>query len=730
MKKISVIAFVLMGNLLFAQRDLTIQEATMGQYRSFYPKSIVNAQWQSNDKMTHVNSEYTALTARKSKDNWVPKEFIQLEELQVAIKNKLPKALITLTRFPNYTWKNNHTLSFKASNKTQTYFLDYDINSKSIVRDMAIDSQAEDPIVSRNQDYVAWLKENNIVVTNSKGQEIEITQDATSDFLNGSKDTHRNEFGISQGMWWSPKQDQLLYYRKDHSMVSDYPLVDYSTRVATVKNIKYPMAGMTNEQVSLVIHDLNTGKKVTLQTGESVDQFLTMVTWDPSGNYVYVGVLNRGQNHLKLNKYNAATGAFESVLFEEKADTYTEPSEGLLFNPKNDKEFVHMTELEGYRQPYLYNTEGKLLKKLGFEDVVVTSMLGFDADAKNLYYMGTDNNGLDRMLYKVNLKKGNTEKVTTNSGTHNIVLNPSKSAFLDQFSNLDTPNKASIVEINQKDKSVLISEAENPYKDIIDMPEMELLTLTAADGKTPLNARIIYPTDFDESKKYPVMLYVYGGPHAQLIQNNWLGGSSLFFQYMAQKGYIVFTVDNRGSAHRGKDFEHVIHRQLGQVEMADQLKGIDYLKSKNYVDADKIGVYGWSFGGFMTTTLSIHHPEIFKVGVAGGPVMDWKYYEIMYGERYMDTPEENPEGYAKTSLVNKAVELENPLLIIHGAQDPVVVQQHSMAFIEACIKVGKQVDYFLYPTHEHNVIGVDRIHLNQKIADYFFLHLAAAREKN
>ena len=727
MRKLSIVAFVLMGNLLFAQRDLTIQEATMGQYRSFYPKSLFQPQWQSNDKVTHLNSDYTALTARKAKDNWAAKELVSVDDLQKAIKNKLPKAAISLTRFPSYTWKNDHVLSFQASSKTQTYFLDYDINTKTIVYSLNMDVKAEAPLLSRNRDYVAWLDENNIVVTNSKGQNTPITEDATIDFLNGSKDTHRNEFGIEQGMWWSPKQDQLLYYRKDQSMGSDYPLVDFGTRVATVKNIKYPMAGMASEQVTLVIHDMNTGKKTTLQTGEPLDQFLTMVTWDPSGNYVYVGVLNRGQDHLKVNKYNAATGAFEATLFEERATTYTEPSTGLLFNPKNDKEFVHMTELEGYRQPYLYNTEGKLIKKLGFKDVVVTDMLGFDAEGKNVYYVGTDNNGLDRMLYKVNLKKATTEKITTHSGTHNVVLNPSKSLFLDQFSDVDTPNKTSIVEVNQKEKSVLISEAENPYDDIIDMPKMELLSLTAADGKTPLNARIIYPTNFDATKKYPVMLYVYGGPHAQLIQNNWLGGSSLFFHYMAQRGYIVFTVDNRGSAHRGKDFEHVIHRQLGQVEMADQLKGIEYLQNQDYVDADKIGVYGWSFGGFMTTTLSVTHPEIFKVGVAGGPVMDWKYYEIMYGERYMDTPDENPEGYAKTNLVDKANQLENPLLIIHGAQDPVVLQQHSMAFVEACIKAGKQVDYFLYPTHEHNVTGIDRIHLNQKIADYFFLHLAAPR---
>ena len=265
--------------------------------------------------------------------------------------------------------------------------------------------------------------------------------------------------------------------------------------------------------------------------------------------------------------------------------------------------------------------------------------------------------------------------------------------------------------------------ADNPFTGKIDMPRIEMVTLTAADGTTPLNGRLIYPANFDANKKYPVMVYVYGGPHAQLVQNEWLGGAGLFDFYMAQNEYVVFTVDNRGSDARGKDFEHVIHRNLGVNEMADQMKGIEFLKSKAFVDADKIGVFGWSYGGFMTTSLMTNHSDVFKVGVAGGPVIDWKYYEIMYGERYMDTPQENPEGYEKTSLLNKAKDLKGRLLVIHGAQDPVVVQQHSMNFIEACIKAGKQVDYFLYPNHEHNVGGRDRIHMYAKIADYFDVHL-------
>ena len=306
---------------------------------------------------------------------------------------------------------------------------------------------------------------------------------------------------------------------------------------------------------------------------------------------------------------------------------------------------------------------------------------------------------------------------------HNASLSSDGTMILDQFSNLNTPNEISILNFKNKMANIPLVKAENPFTGKIDLPKIEFVTLTSPDGTTPLNGRIIYPTNFDATKKYPVMLYVYGGSHAQLVTNRWLGGAGYFDLYMAQQGYVVFTLDNRGSDARGKKFCEVTHRNLGVNEMEDQMKGIEFLKSKAFVDAEKIGVFGWSYGGFMTTSLMTKHNETFKVGVAGGPVMDWKYYEIMYGERYMDMPQENQEGYDKTSLLNKANDLKGRLLIIHGAQDPVVVQQHSMNFVEACIKAGKQVDYFLYPNHEHNVGGKDRIHMYAKIADYFNIHL-------
>ncbi|MFD0701824.1 S9 family peptidase [Myroides pelagicus] len=722
--KSALFVLLLSSNILFAQRDLTMVEATSGQYTSFAPKALSQPKWKSENAFSFVSVNRDSLLIKSKDTKWKNTSALTAKELTSKLNKAFKNIVFDLKRIPyDLTWKDEHTIEFSTYDKQDNfkYKITFDLKEDKVINHFKYNTLASEEITSRNDNYLAWLKDNNIVITSNKGEDIVVTNDKNIAVINGSGSTHRNEFGIDQGMWWSPKQDQLLYYRKDESTVSDYPLVQWNQRVAENKNIKYPMAGMANERVSLVIYDVLTKEKVKLDTGIE-DQFLTMVTWDPSGNYVYVGVLNRQQNHLKLNQYNAATGAFEKTLFEEKATTYVEPSQGLVFTP-NKNSFLHFSEKEGYRQMYLYNTDGKLEQKLGFENVIVERFLGFDKEGKNAFYMGVTNTGLDRQLFKVNLKKGKTEQITTESGTHNLVLNKEKTLFVDQFSNLDTPNKVS-VESTENNKTVELFEAKNPYQGVIDMPKLELVTLTAADNKTKLNGRILYPTNFDATKKYPVMIYVYGGPHAQLIKNNWLGGANLFFHYMAQNGYIVFTVDSRGSFNRGRDFEQVIHRQLGQAEMADQLKGVDYLKSLNFVDQDKIGVYGWSFGGFMTTTLSIHHPETFKVGVAGGPVMDWKLYEIMYGERYMDMPEENEEGYAKTSLLNKADKLDNKLLIIHGAQDPVVVQQHSMDFIEACIRANKQVDYFLYPSHQHNVRGKDRVHLNTKIANYFFDYLA------
>ncbi|RWX00478.1 S9 family peptidase [Flavobacterium cerinum] len=719
-----LLLFLFTGMAATAQKNLTVQEATFGQYQSFAPKSMVAPAWRKDAKtITYLDATYQNLMARSEESQWAEAILVTKSQLVSALKAKLPSDTFELQMFPyTYQWKDKSTLSFEVNGKNQNYLVLFDADKKEVKSAIGVASDAAKQELSPNGNYAAWLKENNIVITPLNGTPINVTNDTDKGIVNGSDYVHRQEFGINKGMWWSSDSNKLLYYHKDETMVANYPLTNWDERIASNKDIKYPMAGMKSEEVVLMVYDIALGKSLTLKTGEPKEQYLTCVTWSPDGKQVFVGLLNRGQNHLKLNVYDAATGNFVKTLFEEKATTYVEPLHNLTFVPGKNDQFLYRSEKDGYEQLYLYSTSGKLIKNLGFKDVVITELLDFDTDAKNVFYIGTANNGLDRQLYRVELKSGKTAQLTVGSGTHDAIVSTDGSLVLDNLSNVTTPNDVSIINLKNS-KVTSLFKAENPYSGKTVLPKMELVTVTSADGKTPLNGRIIYPANFDAAKKYPVIVYVYGGPHAQLVTNSWLGGASLFDYYLAQQGYVVFTLDNRGSDARGRDFEHVVHRNLGVNEMADQMKGVEFLKSKSFVDQDKIGVSGWSFGGFMTTSLLLNQGDTFKVGVAGGPVCDWKYYEIMYGERYMDTPQENPEGYEKTSVINKAKQLKGRLLVIHGAQDNVVVQQHSMEFINACITAGKQVDYFLYPTHEHNVRGKDRIHLNQKIADYFDTHL-------
>ncbi len=721
MKKLLVL-FLLGSSLAYGQRNFNLNETVFGP-RQYAPQSIAAQQWVPNqDAFTHLDNSFQKLIIRDAKSNWAAKEICNVTEISEAIQ-RVVKAEIKLSAFPfDYQWQHENSIVFSTQTANSNLRLSYSLKDKNI-RILA-ESPKEATNLEYSSDYskTAYLVANNIFVVDKAGTKTAITQDSNPAIINGSDNTHRQEFGIKKGMWWSPNNDKLLYYRKDESMVSTYPLIQWTERVATVKEIRYPMAGMKSEEVTLVVHNLSNNQKVSLQTGEPKEQFLTLCTWDPSGKYIYVGLLNREQNHLQLNQYNAETGALVKTLFEEQSSSWVEPQHALSFLPNSPNEFLYQTDRDGYNQLYRYNTEGKLLQKLGHQDVIVDKTLSFNSKGDRLTYIGITNNGLDRQLFEVQIATGKTSQLTTAAGFHSAALSSTGKYILDQYSNSETPNQVEVYQLGGKSKQTILA-AENPFTGKINLPKIEAVSLTSPDGKTALNGRIIYPNDFDPTKKYPVMVYLYGGSHAQLVQNRWLYGAGYFDLYMAQQGYIVFTMDNRGSDARGRDFTRVTHRQLGQAEMADQLQGINYLKEKSFVDSQRMGIFGWSFGGFMTSSFMTQHPDIFQAAVAGGPVMDWKYYEIMYGERYMDSPQENPEGYKLTSLINKADQLKGNLLIIHGAQDPVVVQQHSMDFIEACIKAGKQVDYFLYPTHEHNVSGKDRVHMYEKIAKYFDLHL-------
>ena len=538
---------------------------------------------------------------------------------------------------------------------------------------------------------------------------------------------HRNEFGINGGLFWSPKANKLAFYRMDQSMVQDYPLVNTKAREAETKPIKYPMAGMKSHEVTVGVYDAASEKVVYLDTRRDTtvherEMYLTNIAWSPDEKSIFIAKVNREQNHMWLEQYDATTGEFRKVLFEETNSRYVEPCEPMIFTPKGNQ-FLWFSMRDGYKHLYLYNIDGTLVKQLTKGEYEVEGFIQFDKNGLNAFIYANKDNLAGRDAYRVTLSNGSMIRLTNGTGTHSVALNDKGNCYVDLFSSVNTPLQATwnMVNVSKgivKQTSQPLFTAENPLKDYA-MPEVKLGTIKAADGKTDLYYRLITPPDMEKGKKYPTLVYVYGGPHSQLVTDSWLGGGNLYFMFLAQQGYVIFTVDNRGTDNRGFEFESCTHRHLGEIEMADQMEGVKFLKSLPYVDENRMGVEGWSFGGFMTITMKLAHPEVFKVGCAGGPVIDWKWYEIMYGERYMDTPQENPEGYENNCLLNKAEDLEGRLLVIHGAEDNTVVWQHSLEFIERCINNYKQVDYFVYPHHEHNVLGRERLHLYQKMFQYY-----------
>jgi dipeptidyl-peptidase 4 len=564
--------------------------------------------------------------------------------------------------------------------------------------------------------FVAYTIGDDLYVSFADENEVRITNDGGNGIVNG-KSVHRNEFGISNGIYASPKGNYIAFYRMDESMVTDYPIVDFMTRVAEHTPVKYPMAGMNSHHVTVGIFNIATGKTHFLNTGEPLERYFTNISWSPDEQSIFIAELNREQDHMKLNRYDVASGEMVQTLFEEQHEAYVEPLHPLLFSKVNENEFYYLSRRDGWFHVYKYSASGELKAQLTKGEWETSRIIGFSENEKYLFVEAHKESPLELHIYCVETKSGKMEKLTDVEGVHKGILSKQGSYVIDRFSAPEIPSQTGLISANGKNRRILHT-ADDPLKNH-QLGENRLVPVLSADGKTELTGRLILPVDFDPAKKYPVIVYVYGGPHSQLVDKSWLNGANWWQYYMASKGYIAFTMDNRGTNNRGRAFETSIHRQLGVLETADQMKGIEYLRSLSYVDTERIGVHGWSYGGFMTLNMMLQHPGVFKVGVAGGPVVDWSMYEIMYGERYMDRPQENPEGYRETNMLNHVENLEGDLMLVHGVQDDVVVMQHSIQFLRECIKQEKQVDFFVYPTHPHNVRGKDRVHLMEKVSRYF-----------
>ena len=581
---------------------------------------------------------------------------------------------------------------------------------------------------SKESKATAYVKEHQLYVADAQGKEHQLTTDGSREIVYGQS-VHRNEFGIDKGTFWSPDGQRLAFYRMDQSMVTDYPQVDIFPREATYEPDKYPMAGMNAHVVTVGVYDITTNKTIYLKTPNgSVDGdfvtdtkpiYFTNIAWSPDAKTIYMFELNRDQNDCRLVSYDATTGERLQELYRETSEKYVEPLHSILFLPWDSDKFVMQSQRDGYNHLYLFNKEGKLLSQLTNGAWVVQNVLGFNTKQKSIIFEANKYHPLHRQLYSVNVNNGKMAQLTVDDGVHHGELSASGNYLLDRHSHPTQPRNISLINVQRPTFNVQrLLTASDPWADY-EQPIFECGSIKAADGVTDLYYRMVKPYNFDANKKYPTIVYVYGGPHAHNVEAGWHWYSRSWETYMSQKGYIVFILDNRGSEYRGRDFEQATFRQLGQIEMQDQMKGVEYLKSLPYVDADKLGIHGWSFGGFMTISLMLNYPDVFKVGVAGGPVIDWKWYEVMYGERYMDTPQQNPEGYETVSLINKAGNLKGKLQIITGYNDNTVVPQHCLSFLDACIKAGTQPDFFAYPGEEHNMRGHASVHLHERITQYF-----------
>jgi dipeptidyl-peptidase-4 len=711
-----ILFLLLFGTSLMAQNKmLSMEDAILKGRSTLGPKTFRQIKWMNDE------NNFSFTDVRDSKEALYSIEAASGKETKLLGMNQfnqfLQKAYFdTLPRFPEIEWESNDAFHFFRKGFFYRCTLSTYLVEK--LQGDSLPDNAENKDFPYGQTQGAYTLKNNLYIY-YKGKNIAVSNDSKEEIVYG-KSVHRNEFGISKGTFWSPGLNALAFYRMDESMVKPYPIVNYSDQPAVAKNIPYPMAGDSSHQVSIGVYHLSEGKTIWLQTGEPKDQYLTNISWSPDEKKIYVAVLNRDQNHMKLNAYDAKTGKFIKTLLEEKDEKYVEPQHPMLFIKNNASQFIWQSNKDGFNHAYLYNTDGKLIQQITKGNWDVTDVLGFTEKGDGIICEVASNSGLDRVIVLADFA-GKQSTLSPAGGVAKANLSKNGKSLLFNYSSLNTAQKIFVCSALDYRKQSLILASENPLKDYaISTPEIGHLRSSGGDT---LHTRIFKPVSFDPSKKYPVVVYVYGGPHAQMINNGWLAGANLWFEYMAQKGFVVFTLDNRGSGNRGKKFEQATFRQLGTVEMEDQLTGLAYLKSLNYVDSTRIGVHGWSFGGFMTTTLMTKAPNAFKAGVAGGPVIDWSMYEIMYTERYMDTPQQNPEGYKQANLLNYTDKLKGKLLMIHGTVDDVVVWQHSIKYLKKAVEKNIQLDYFVYPEHPHNVLGKDRVHLMNKVSQYFFDHL-------
>ena len=558
-----------------------------------------------------------------------------------------------------------------------------------------------DPKISPDGRYVSFVRTHNLwLVSVADGKERAFTEGGTEEVRKGELDwVYPEELEISTAYWWAPDSSAVAYFEMDERKVAKYPLVDFASPVGEAEEERYPPAGGGNPIVRVFVAPVGGGEAHSMDTGENTDIYIARVNWLTDSKHLAIQRLNRQQTVLDLLIADTTNGQTRTALNE--TDPYWINISNDLHFLKDGKRFLWSSERSGYRHLYLYDLEGKQLAQVTKGEWEVSAVDAVDEPKGMVYFTGTAKSPLERHLYRVSLDGSAISRITIHNGTHGVNMAPDASAFVDTYSDVMTPPRQDVA---RADGSLLRVINENKVPDLAEyhLSAPQFLSVKAHDG-VPLNAVIIKPSDFDASKKYPVLVFTYGGPHAQVVLNSWGANTGLWHQLMTQKGYIVFSLDNRGSAGRGHVFEEPVPHPLGAQELSDQLDGVAYLKSLPYVDAERIGIWGWSYGGHMTLHAMFEAAAAFKAGFAGGPVTDWHFYDSIYTERYLGLLPQNEEGYRASSPIERAAGLKGKLLIAHGTGDDNVHFANTLSLINKLIEFGKYVEVMPFPGRGHGV---------------------------
>ena len=579
-----------------------------------------------------------------------------------------------------------------------------------------------DPKISPDGRFVSFVRDHNLWLVNlADGKERAITQSGEEQLRKGELDwVYPEELDIKTAYWWSPDSSAIAFLEMDERKVSQYAMVDFSSPNGAAEMERYPVAGGANPVVRVLVASLNGGEPRAMDTGAETDIYIPRVNWLTDSKHLAIQRLNRTQTTLDLLIADTTTGKTRTALSENDSN-WINVSDDLYFL-KDGMRFLWSSECSGYRHLYLYEVGGKQLAQITKGDWEVAAVDGVDEAKGLVYFTATEKSPLERQMYRVALDGSGFARLTKEDGTHAAVLAPNASAFIDTFSSTAAPPRQ---DLYRADGSRIAPINENKVGELADyhLSLVEFVTVRTHDGMQ-LNGSILKPAGFDPQKKYPVLVYTYGGPHAQVVRNAWGGATFLWHQLMAQKGYIIFSVDNRGSAGRGHAFETPLHFRLGAQELSDQRDGLQYLKSLPYVDANRIGIWGWSYGGHMTLHAMFEAGDDFKVGFAGGPVTDWHYYDSIYTERYLGLPQKNEKGYLDSSPVKYVAQFKGKLLIAHGTGDDNVHFANTLEVINDLIEVGKYVEVLAFPGRGHGVSDPPaRRVLMQRVTQFFLDNL-------